>query len=98
MSEIRCGDKIGINLNQVVAWSRSKTQWKEEVLSLYLSGAGTVCVSQNIVGSQAFANLHKLLLDRFAIDLSASDNSLEEVEYKSCDEEDGGIKLEDISY
>ncbi len=92
MTKVRCDNKMGIDLNQVVAWSKFETQWKDEVLSLYLLGAGTVCVSQNTVGYQAFSNLHKLLLDKFAIDLSADKNNL------SCVEEDDGIKLEDIPY
>lgn len=90
MTKIRCNDKLGVDLNQVVAWSNFKTEWKEEILTLYLSGASAICISRSVVGCQAFTCLHKLLLGRFAIDLN--DNN------SRCAEEDDGIKLEDIPY
>ena len=74
MTKIRCGDFIGIDLDQVIAWSKGKVRLaleNNEVLFLYLAGIDKpVCVNQDEIGCQAFARLHKLLFDRFVIDLN----------------------------
>jgi hypothetical protein len=67
MTKIRCGNELGIDLDQVTAWSKFKTEWQDEALTLYLSGGGTLCVSQKILGCGAFTRLHNLLIERFTI-------------------------------
>ena len=78
--KIRCSDNLGVNLDQVVAWEKGKIDKsgeKREFLSLYFAGADdALYVYQDSVGCQAFAYLHKLLLDRFAIDLAGDNNPL----------------------
>lgn len=91
MTKIRCGDSLGVDLDKVVAWSKGQRRNYEgttELLLLYFAGAddGFFCVSRSAVGCQAFARLHKLLLDRFAIDL-ACDNNL------SASKEDEPLEL-----
>lgn len=76
MTKIRCGDNTGIDLDQVIAWRKTqRSTGKEETLTLFFAGADDgFYVSQNSVGCQAFAYLHKLLLDLFAIDLAGENN------------------------
>lgn len=79
MTKIRCGDSIGIDLDQVVAWKKVKllnSAEGNEALSLYFVGVPDgISVSRSTVGYQTFARLTNLLVDRFAIDL-AGENSL----------------------
>jgi hypothetical protein len=75
MTKIRCDDSIGIDLDQVIAWSKGKIRLaleNNEVLFLYLAGIDKpISVNQGDIGCQAFARLHKLLLDQFMIDLDS---------------------------
>ncbi len=85
---IRCGDSFAIDLDQVVAWSKCTNRpGKRELLNLFLSGADdAICVYQDIVGCQAFALLHKVLLEQFAIDLAATSNLPCTEESDNCDD------------
>lgn len=78
MTKIRCGDRIGVDLNQVAAWRKVKFKQsgtEQEFIVLFFAGGDDgLCVYEESVGCQAFAYLHKLLLDRFAIDLAADNN------------------------
>ncbi len=78
MVKIRCGDNFGIDLNEVTAWSKSDQGQpnERELINLFLVGADCpIYVYRELVGCQAFTHLHKLLLDRFAIDLASSENA-----------------------
>jgi len=78
MVKIRCGDSIGIDLDQVVAWKKVKLLNSSEgnkAISLYFAGAcDGISVSCGTVGQKAFNRLHRLLVARFAMDLDADDN------------------------
>jgi hypothetical protein len=81
MTKIQCGDSIGFDLDQVVLWERFTSKEEKKVLLLVFTGGTHSCeIPEDSVGSQAFSCLHKLLLDRFAIDLAATNDlpSLEE--------------------
>lgn len=96
MTKIRCGKHFGINLDQVIAWNWVEhPTTKEQSLFLIFPGCDeSYDIDESHVGSQAFAWLHKLLLDRFAIDL-AGDNSLPIEDDKNCNLVND---LEDLSY
>ena len=93
MTKIRCGDNMGIDLDQVIAWSKGKVRLAlkpNEFLHLYLAGIDKpVSVAQDEIGCQAFAYLHKLLLDRFAIDLAGKSNLL-------CQDDDSSVQDEPL--
>jgi hypothetical protein len=76
MTKIRCGDSIGLDLDQVVLWERFTSKEEKKVLLLVFTGVTHSCceIPEDSVGSQAFSYLHKLLLDRFAIDLASEKN------------------------
>ena len=86
MTKIRCSDSIGIDLDQVIAWSKGKVRLaleNNEVLFLYVAGIDKpLSVEQDVIGCQAFAHLHKLLLDRFAIDLAAGTDCPQSVDFE----------------
>ena len=76
MLKVRCGNSIGVDIDQVVAWKLyipDKT--RGQTLALFFLAAGdTLHISENIVGYQAFSYVHHLLLERFNEDLSSNHN------------------------
>lgn len=78
MTQIRIGSDIGIDLDQIVAWKKQNLKGGGKILNLSLANAQNgfgFSISSNTIGDQAFTRLHKLLLDRFAIDLG-DDNGI----------------------
>lgn len=76
MLKIRCGDKIGVDIDQVVAWKLyTPDKQRGETLALFFLAAGdTLHISRNLVGCQAFEYVHALLLERFNEDVSTVNN------------------------
>jgi hypothetical protein len=75
MTKIRCSDGFGVDLDQVTTWVKSTQPDKRKFINLSLAGADDpVTVYEDVAGCQAFAYLHKLLIDRFAIDLASKNN------------------------
>lgn len=94
MTRIRCGNDFAVDLNQIVAWSKSKRNQKE-FINVYLAGADdAIYIYQESIGSLAFSRFHELLLDLFAIDLAAENNPScdDDIDYSLVDE------LEDLPY
>lgn len=96
MTKIRCGDSLGIDLDRVIAWQKfDHSHEKGDFIRLYVSGGfdNSFDIDKDDVGCQAFDLLHKMLLDKFAIDL-AGDNDIPYSE----EGDDDGIKLEDLPF
>ena len=75
MTKIRCGDSLGIDLDQVAAWTKLKyCCGGSETLTLFFIGTDSgFNVCKETVGEKAFNRLHKLLLEQF-IDLVVDTN------------------------
>lgn len=75
MTKIRCGETVGIDLDEIIGWTLVPQECCElERLIIYFSGQ-FVTATREEVGDQAFDRLHRLLLDRFAIDLAPEQKS-----------------------
>jgi hypothetical protein len=76
MTKIRCGNNLGVDISQVIAWKKLtllNSPEGTEILKLFLVGnSSDFSIASSAIGRPAFNRLYKLLTDRFAVNLTAT--------------------------
>jgi hypothetical protein len=69
-NKVRCGDKIGINLDQVIAWKYFPQTGNDSsaILKLFIAGESFTIKQDDLEGS-GFTDLHNRLIEEFDNDV-----------------------------